>query len=97
MRKITSDAHNAFMKRKKFKKGNTEVTVVDGLPEMYLFGNKIAKMDEDGEVSISSSGWESVTTAERLSAFVKIRLSKGIYVIEERRSWDGKWTKLNEL
>ena len=97
MRKITELAHHAFMNKTRFKKENTEVRIINGLPEMYLFGNRIATMDEIGNISISSAGWTSRTTLERLSAFTRIRLNKGSYIINEQFRWTGEWLNLSKI
>jgi hypothetical protein len=97
MRKITERAYNAFMNKTRFKKENTEVRIVNGLPEMYLFGNRIAIMDEIGNISISSAGWASKTTCERLSAFAHIRLNKGSYIVKEKFRWNGEWLNLSHI
>lgn len=97
MKSITKKAHEAFMKRKAFNESNTEVKITDGLPSLYLFGNKIAEMESDGDIFISSCGWFSNTTRERLNAFIKIRLTKGQFIINEKFAWDGKRLNISKL
>jgi len=98
MRKITRDAHNAFIKRKRFKYKNTEVKLDESgnFIFMYLFGNCIAK-NCDGITYISDGGYGySRTTAERLNAFpVNLRSDKGKWILNEKQVWDGKWLAIN--
>jgi len=98
MRKISREAYSAFMDRRKFKKGNTEVDV-DGPYDMnmYLFGNRIAKMEGE-DIYISSGNYHpTATTRDRLSAFVNISIYKGDFIINNRIKWDGEWTNINEF
>lgn len=97
MRKITELAYKAFMKKKAFKKGNTEVRIVNDLPEMYLFGNKIAVMNEYDAISISSANWVSKTTRERLNAFTSIRIEKGDYILNNNQKWDGRMLNISQV
>lgn len=97
MRKITELAYESFMKKKAFKKGNTEVRIVNDLPEMYLFGNKIAVMDEYDAISISSANWVSRTTRERLNAFTSIRIGNGDYILNNNQKWDGKMLNISQV
>jgi hypothetical protein len=99
MRKITTDAYNAFINNKRFKLSNTEVRIEDGETAMYLFGNKIVETQE-GETFISAGGHKpSRTTRERLNAFPEVWLSinKSKWVIANKISWDGKWTNINKF
>lgn len=97
MRKITEEAHRAFMRRERFKKGNMEVRIVNELPQMYLFNNRIAEMNSDGEILITTCGWMSRTTRERLNAFIDIRIDKGNFIINEKFKWDGSWLNITRI
>ena len=73
MRKITSNAINAFMNNNKFSESNTRVNVIDDgsnqKTELYLFDNLIAyKINEN--YYISSAGWSTPTTRERLNGLL---------------------------
>ena len=99
MRKISSDAYEAFVNGKRFKSSNTEVRVEDGETAMYLFGNKIAET-QDGVTYISGGGHvPSRTTRDRLNAFPEIWLSikKGKWVIANKIVWDGKWASIDKF
>jgi len=90
MRNITKQSVKAFKNCKSFKKSNTEVRIVNNLPEMYVFQNKIAYVDEWGDLWIDSCGYYSVTTRERLSGLINIRMKQGSYIINNNFEWDGK-------
>lgn len=96
MRKTTERVYKAFMKKEKFKSSNTQVKIINNFSHLYLFDNLIAKETIYGIV-INSCGWNSATTAERLKPFVKIRLAKREFIINEEFVWDGKDLNLNTL
>lgn len=96
MRAITFDAYLAFMNDKPFKRSNTEVRVIKGDETyLYLFGNKIARKQYGAKEiwEVSNGGWNSVSTRERLSAFVHtIRRSQGSIILDEKiKMMDFKW------
>ena len=49
---------------------NTTVFTDDGVTRVYLHGNKIAELDDQGRVSVSDAGWQTVTTKSRLNAII---------------------------
>ena len=98
MRKITKNAYNAFINKKRFNSGNTDIYLdFDENPHMRLFDNVIAKMDDCDDIWISDGDYgTSKTTEERLSAFINIRISKGTFIIDEKFEWDGCWFNVSE-
>ena len=72
MRQITKNATSAFKANRKFCGANTNVCIYSkGNAELLLHMNRIAKRYE-GKVSISLSGWNTVTTRERLNGLLKV-------------------------
>ena len=69
-RRITIEACYAFNTKTNFKLNNTEVRIVDGNPEMYLFGNKIAWV-ANGRLHWTMAGHPTVTTRERLNSLLR--------------------------
>jgi hypothetical protein len=71
MKKISQDSVNAFLNKKTF---NRENMMVDRGPEsswyLMLHGNAIAKMASDGTITISTCGWHTRTTLERLNCLL---------------------------
>lgn len=99
MRVITQHAHRAFKNRKPFSSRNTKVVIEDGEARMYLHDNLIAKT-ENGELFISDGGYgTSNTTRERLNGFSQVWLyiSKGEWMINRKKAWDGEWTNVIEF
>ncbi len=98
MRKITVSAYSSFINRRRFTKDNTKVRIDErGDAHMYLFGNEIAKT-EGSDILISKGGYRcSKSTRERLSAFIKIRLWKGEFVIGEKFIWKEPWLNITKL
>lgn len=92
MRKITKEAYQAFINKEPFTKSNTAVHVLeDGEVILSLFGNIIAKQ-VGGILSITSAGYPTNTTKERLNAFpgVHIQQRKGVWFLNDI-FWDGDW------
>jgi hypothetical protein len=98
MRKISEDAYNAFMTKRHFKSGNTEVSIhtENDSAFMYLFGNLIAKYIVD-DIFISDGNYGySRTTQDRLNTFpITLRMCKNQWILNEKEIWDGKWRKIN--
>ena len=95
MREISRKAHDAFINRKRFTSSNTKIEIDNNKDAyMYLFNNLIAKTEGD-DIFISDGGYGySVTTKDRLSAFVEIRGYKRTFIIDEKFKWDGKWIRI---
>lgn len=84
MRKIEKEAVAAFNAAKEFKKSNMRIEVTRERINVYLFGNLIVRKDRStGEVSYSSCGWNTMTTASRLRAFgANAHIVNGKLIIE---------------
>jgi hypothetical protein len=87
MRQITADAVRAFRNNQNFKRGNTEVDI-DGAVDyqgkpmslLLLHGNTIAELSNGG-MFISSCGWQTVTTKERLNGL------PGVHIEQRNFEW----------
>jgi hypothetical protein len=88
MRKITREIARAFHNREAKRIGNSRT---DG-NALYLHGNKIAEIFNDGELWITDAGWMTATTKERLNGLVDvhIRQSRGNWYLNGAL-WDGRW------
>ena len=71
MRKVTKNAINAFKADNKFSGSNTSVLTYKSGTQLILHKNIIAESKRTGEVAISLSGWNTVTTRERLNGILK--------------------------
>ena len=96
MRKITQQAVNAFYARRDFKSSNTTVTVHSGTTILYLHSNPIAWLGDDDLLTISSAGWRTATTKERLNGLrgVSIYQKAGVWFLNGEE-WDGLTTNLH--
>ena len=93
MKKITRDSVDAFINARPFRKDNTEVTVLDNLTILKLFGNEIAYRYNDPErtLSITNAGWFSNTTKERLNGIPNVRIhQKNFNWYLNDKEWDGR-------
>ena len=90
MRKITEEAIEAFIDGKRFKKRNTEVYEGEFTTFLILHSNVIAYRYDDGSIEITTCGWNTPTTRERLNGIpgVHVRsLKKQLYL--NNQEWDG--------
>jgi len=93
MKKITRDSVDAFMNARPFRKDNTEVTVLDNVTILKLFGNEIAYRYNDPErtLSVTNAGWFSNTTKERLNGIPNVRIhQKNFNWYLNDKEWDGR-------
>tara|TARA_R100000951_G_scaffold10728_1_gene9113 strand:+ start:53015 stop:53308 length:294 start_codon:yes stop_codon:yes gene_type:complete len=90
MRKITEDAIRAFRNNQNFKRGNTWVQCVHGRRFLHLHNNVIAEMTQHGELYITSAGWQTVTTKERLNGFPSVNIvQKDFQWFLNGEAWNG--------
>jgi hypothetical protein len=66
MRKVSKEIASAFISGKSKTVGNTHT---DG-KTIWLHGNAIARHNDKGGIEISSGGWQTVTTKERLNTLL---------------------------
>ena len=69
MRKIESNMNDAIKANKNWSNANTSVITEDGVSEVRLHGNLIAKVGDDF-VTIFDGGYQSNTTKSRLNAII---------------------------
>lgn len=74
MTQIGASAAHHFENRRRFKLSNTEVKIVNGLPELYLFGNKIAWIGNNNRLHWTMAGYPTKTTRERLAFLLRGQL-----------------------
>lgn len=98
MRKITEQAIEAVYNKSNFKRSNTVVFYSDAQETSYLtlFDNTIAIYSHfNDSLQISSCGWKTATTKERLNGLknVSIRKTKGEWFLNDK-NWDGSLTTI---
>ena len=69
MRKIETQMNAAIKANQNWRNANTSVITEDGVSEVRLHGNLIAKVGDDF-VTIFDGGWQSNTTKSRLNAII---------------------------
>ena len=86
MKKITEEAVNKFINKEAFKSDNTQVTIHKETAYFYLFGNNIAILDND-ELFISTCGYETITTKERLNGILLKVLGSSYQIRQKNFIW----------
>jgi hypothetical protein len=98
MRQITRDAANAFNNNCNFKRSNTEIRVnaeAEAYTELRLHGNLIAWKNNAG-MFISTCGWHSVTTKERLNGLYGVNIYQENFIwYLNGEAWNGEPIKIN--
>ena len=96
MSQITIDSIRAFRNGNNFKRGNTQVKTYahSNYRELLLHGNVIAEMGEQG-FFISSCGWETTTTKERLNGLPNVSIyQRNFQWFLNGKVWDGSRIKV---
>jgi hypothetical protein len=95
MAKITEQSINAFYNRKRFKKQNMEVCLEENKTFLKLHGNTIAILNSNNDVKITTAGWDTNTTRNRLNGLsgVHVTSRKGELKLNGQL-WDGKLIRL---
>ena len=92
MRNITRDAVDAFMRRKSFKRSNTQVVVHPTDAHLLLHEHLIATIDLLGNIMISNAGYQTNTTKERLNGIPSVSVvQKNFQWYLNGTKWDGEW------
>ena len=88
MRKIEALMIQAVKSHKAWKSGNTEVTLSakDGLPHVYLHGNLIASVTNNGLI-ISDCGYQTTTTKSRLNALLGGLIDRPVSISQRDYVW----------
>jgi hypothetical protein len=94
MRKITKESVKHFLNRTPFNKSNTAVvTESNGTTYLILHGNKIAALTSKSELWITTAGWDTVTTKERLNGLPNVSLNhKKRQLYLNGKEWTGEDT-----
>lgn len=95
MQKITKLMRDAFMSNTNFKSDNTEVRVTEQCTSIYLFGNRIAYKNNEDNMYITTCGWPTRTTKDRLNALPNVHITqlKGMWYLNGEK-WDGSSTSV---
>lgn len=90
MRKITKEIVAAFLNHETKRIGNS---YTDGTT-LFLHGNAIARHRTDGCFEVTTAGWNTPTTRERLNGLpgIKVNVKQGQLYLNDFR-WDGNWAR----
>ena len=87
MRKIEREMQRALCDRRNWRKDNTEVAINDhGDSFVYLHGHNIATIANNGDIRLSSCGWQTNTTKSRLNAILDTYLH-GASIFQKNFDW----------
>jgi len=87
MRKIEQEMQTAIRNRTDWKKSNTSVDVdSEGFTSVRLHGNRIAEIEPNGDIILSSCGWDTPTTKSRLNAVLDCFVS-GCGIFQKDFTW----------
>ena len=87
MRKIEREMQKALCDRRNWRKDNTEVFNNDhGDQFVYLHGHNIATIANNGDIRLSSCGWQTNTTKSRLNAILDTYLH-GASIFQKNFEW----------
>ena len=92
MTKTGKRAALELMAEKTFRSHNTDVIKnPNGEYYLTLYGNPIAKLNQ-GELSITTAGWKSRTTLNRLNCLPNVSISyKNKKLTLNGKEWNGDW------
>ena len=86
-RKIERQMQAAIATRTDWRKSNTSVSVdSEGFTSVRLHGNRIAEIDPNGDIILSSCGWDTPTTKSRLNAILDVFIS-GCHIFQKDFTW----------
>ena len=87
MRKIESEMQAAIVERRNWSKSNTSVSVdSEGNTFVTLHGNLIATIFNNGDMKLSSCGWQTVTTKSRLNAILDT-FFHNVRIVQKQFEW----------
>ena len=83
--KISKAAAQAFIERRPFRQGNTEVVASRCRSLLLLYGTVIGENSEARGINLTMAGWGTMTTAARLNAVMQ---ALGLDSRWSRRNWE---------
>ena len=87
MRKIEQQMNAAISDNAQYwHNANTSVETIDGVSKVYLHGNLIAEVDDNG-IKLYDGGWQSNTTKSRLNAILTEHGIAGEGIFQKNFEW----------
>ena len=87
MRKIEQQMNAAVNNRITWSNSNTRVDRMGNRSEVYLHNNHIATVYDNGDLQLSSAGWETVTTKSRLNALLENFFGYTLRIFQHDFTW----------
>lgn len=97
MKRITEESINAFYANKRFKQKNTEVYIEKDNTQLKLYNHTIAILYDNGLLKITTAGWNTHTTRDRLNGLknVSVKTKLGQLYLNNKK-WDGEIITINK-
>ena len=86
MRLIERQMNDAITREVDWHKDNTSVVNIDGVSEVRLHGNLIARVG-DTFLELFDGGWQSNTTKSRLNAILREHGAPGEHIFQKKWEW----------
>ena len=87
MRKIESEMQAAIVERRNWSSVNTTVTVdSEGNTEVRYHNNLIATISNNGDLKLSSCGWQTYTTKSKLNAILDC-FFHNLRIVQKQFEW----------
>ena len=87
MRKIEKQMASAIANRSNWSQSNTSVSIDnEGNTFVTLHGNLIATIFNNGDMKLSSCGWQTVTTKSRLNAILDV-FFHNVRIVQKQFEW----------
>lgn len=96
MRVITEESIKAFYYKKRFKKRNMEVELSSACTKLKLYGHTIAEVDESDHLYISTCGYNTRTTIDRLNSLKNVHVTFAKKQLKlNGHPWSGELTQIS--
>ena len=97
-RKISQAGAMALESKRKLHQSNTSVEIEFGEWVLKLHGNAISRIADNGDLFVTTAGWNTPTTRERLNALNGVSVHQKNYQLYlNDKEWDGSWVKVSDF
>ena len=98
-RKISQAGAMALESKRNLHQSNTSVEIdSDGEWILKLHGNAISRIADNGDLFVTTAGWNTPTTRERLNALNGVSVHQKNYQLYlNDKEWDGSWVKVSDF
>ena len=98
-RKISQAGAMALESKRKLHQSNTSVEIdSDGEWILKLHGNAISRIADNGDLFVTTAGWNTPTTRERLNALNGVSVhQKNFQLYLNDKEWNGSWVKVSDF